>query len=238
MDEHWEEHAEEWTAWARTPDHDSFWHFNGEAFMSLLPPDSQRTLDLGCGEGRLTRELKRLGHSVVGIDAAPSLIRLAQAEDPEDKYLVADAAQLPFADGSFEVVVAFMSLMDVDDLPGAVTESARVLQPGGRFAMAVTHPINDAGRFESQEPDARFVIDGTYFGKRRWEDRVERDGLRMHFLGWAYPLEAYAAALEQNGLLIEAIREPAPSAALARRLPGYDRWRRVPLFLHLRAVRP
>jgi SAM-dependent methyltransferase len=237
MDRHWEEHAEEWAAWARTPDHDSFWHFNGEAFLSLLPSAARRTLDLGCGEGRLTRELKRLGHSVVGIDAAPSMVRLAQAEDPDGDYVVADAAQLPFPDASFDLVVAFMSLMDVDDLQGAVSESARVLEPGGILALAVTHPVNDAGTFESQEADSPFVIDGSYFGKRRWEDRTERAGLRMHFMGWAYPLEAYARALEQSGLLIEAIREPVPSEELSDRLPGYQRWRRVPLFLHVRAVR-
>jgi hypothetical protein len=57
----------------------------------------------------------------------------------------------------------------------------------------------------------------------------------MHFMGWAYPLEAYARALGQSGLLIEAIREPVPSEELSDRLPGYQRWRRVPLFLHMRA---
>lgn len=236
MDRHWEGHAEEWAAWARKPDHDSFWHFNGEVFISLLPSPG-RTLDLGCGEGRLARELKTRGYTVVGIDAAPSSIRLAQAEDPDGDYVVADAAELPFPDASFDLVVAFMSLMDVDDLQGAVSESARVLEPGGILAMAVTHPINDAGTFESREADSPFVIEASYFGKRPWEDRTERDGLRMHFKGWAYPLEAYASALEQSGLLIEAIREPVPSEELADRLPGYQRWRRVPLFLHLRAVK-
>lgn len=237
MGEHWEEHAEEWAAWAREPDHDSFWHFNGQAFLSLLPAAPQRVLDLGCGEGRLSRELKRLGHSVVGIDAAPTMVRLAREQDPEGDYRVADAAELPFPDNSFEVVAAFMALMDVDDMSGAVSESARVLQSGGHLVMAVSHPINDAGRFESQAADARFLIEGSYFGKRRWEDRVERDGFRMHFLGWAYPLATYAAALEQAGLLIEAIREPVPPEALAARLPGYHRWRRVPLFLHIRALK-
>ena len=52
--------------------------------------------------------------------------------------------------------------MDVDDLPSAVAEAARVLEPGGRLCACVTHPINDAGRFETDDPDARFVIDGSY----------------------------------------------------------------------------
>ena len=234
---HWEEQAEAWAAWARAPDHDSFWHFNGQAFLSLLPPAPLSTLDLGCGEGRLTRELTRLGYTTVGIDAAPSLIRLAQAEAPQGSYLVADAARLPFANGTFDLVVAFMSLMDVDDLPAAVSESARVLKRGGWLVLAVTHPLNDAGAFESNEPDAPFVIRGSYFGRRRFEERVERDGLGMHFRGWADPLETYTSALERNGLLIEAIREPVPSEELVERMPGYWRWRRVPLFLHVRALK-
>jgi SAM-dependent methyltransferase len=235
---HWERQADAWAAWARTPDHDSYWHFNRDAFLRIVPPAGRRTLDLGCGEGRLSRDLGKSGHRVVGIDPAPSMVRLAREADPGGDYLVADGADLPFEDHAFDLVVAFNSLMDVDDLEGTVREAWRVLQPGGRLAIAVTHPINDAGRFESREPDARFVIEDTYFGKRRWEGAEERDGLRMHFLGWAYPLETYGAALESCGLLVETIREPIPDDALVARMPLYARWQRVPLFLHLRAVRP
>ena len=51
----WQEQAENWIAWARTPGHDSYHHY-GERFLNeVCPAPGQRTLDVGCGEGRVTR---------------------------------------------------------------------------------------------------------------------------------------------------------------------------------------
>ena len=112
-----------------------------------------------------------------------------------------------------------------------------MLVPGGRLCVCVTHPTTDAGRFESKEPDAPFVIAGSYLGRHRIEEPFQRDGLLITFIGWRYSLEEYARALEDGGLLIERLREPpAPPALTAR--PGYERWQRLPNFLHLRAVKP
>ncbi len=148
--------------------------------------------------------------------------------------MLGDAAALPFEGAAFDLVVAFNSLMDVQDMPGAVSEAARVLEPGGRLCVCVTHPLADAGAFESREPDARFVIEGSYFGRRRFEGTFERDGLTITFRGWAYPLEAYARALEEAGFLIEALREPpyVPPDGIPHR------WSRLPNFLQLRALKP
>ena len=82
----------------------------------------------------------------------------------------------------------------------------------------------------SKEPTARFVIDGSYFVPRPCDEIVERDGFRIHFAAMHRPLEAYFHLLEQAGFLLEALREP--------RHPENPRWARVPLFLHVRAVRP
>jgi hypothetical protein len=112
-----------------------------------------------------------------------------------------------------------------------------VLQPGPALCICVTHPIADAGRFQSTEPDAPFVIAGSYLGRHRVDELFERDGLQMHFTGWRYPLEAYARALEDASLLIERLREPA-APATALRPPGYERWQRLPNFLHVRAIKP
>jgi len=66
----WEVQAEQWIKWARTPGHDSYWRYHRDQFIRLLPPPGKQTVDVGCGEGRLTRHLKELGHVVVGIDAS------------------------------------------------------------------------------------------------------------------------------------------------------------------------
>ena len=67
----WEEHGPAWLAWAREPGHDSYWRFHRDAFLELVPEPGRRTLDLGCGEGRFSRDLQRLGHDVTGLDASP-----------------------------------------------------------------------------------------------------------------------------------------------------------------------
>ena len=219
-------------AWARAPGHDSYWRFHRDRFLELLPASSGLTLDLGCGEGRFPRDLKAAGYEVIGIDASPTLIEHARAADPDGDYRVADAAQLPFADASVQLVTALLSLHDMDDMPGAIAEAARVLVPGGRLCAAVVHPINSGGKFESSTPDAAFIIRESYFAQRQYADAVERDGLRMTFTSHHRPFEAYFAALESAGLLVERLVE-VPDTTYA---PG-DRWQRIPLFLHLRAVK-
>jgi SAM-dependent methyltransferase len=206
--EHWEAQAERWAAWAREPGHDAYWDESGPPFFELLPPPGRLTLDLGCGEGRVARDLTARGHAVVGIDAAPTLVRLAREADPEGRYVVADAADLPFEAGSFDLVVAFNTLMDFDDMPGAVADAARVLEPRGHLCACITHPLRDAGRFATRARHAPFVIEQPYFGKRRFELTVRRGGHEVAFHGWTYPLEEYVRAFEEAGFVIEALREP------------------------------
>jgi SAM-dependent methyltransferase len=228
----WEQEAANWLAWARTPGHDVYWHYR-TAFFELVPPAGSATLEIGCGEGRVARDLAARGHRVTGVDAAPTLLEAAAQAHPEGRYLLADAAQLPFEDASFDLVVAYNSLMDVQDMPGAVREAARVLRPPGHLCVCVTHPLADAGRFAAEREDAPFVIEDSYLESRWFEGRFERHGLEMTFRGWTYPLEVYSRALEGAHLRIEALREPPmPDGA-----PDRHEWRRVPMFLMFRASR-
>jgi len=235
--EGWEQEAENWVRWTRTPGHDAYWHYREPFFAHIVPAPGRRTLEIGCGEGRVARDLVQRGHTVTAVDASPTLLRYAREADPAGRYLVADAAVLPFPDDAFDLVVAYNALMDIADMPGTVREAARVLEPGGRFCICVTHPLNDAGGFDGSEPDAPFTIHGLYLGRRPHEETFDRDGLRMTFRGWSYALEEYTEALEAAGFLIERLREPAaPPAAVAARA-SYRRWQRVPMFLHIRAVK-
>jgi SAM-dependent methyltransferase len=202
-----------------------------------VPGPGWRTLEIGCGEGRVARDLARRGHTVVPLDTSPTLVRSAKGADPAGCYLLADAASLPFHDASFDLVVAYNSLMDVSDMPAVIAEAARVLRPGRHLCVSVTHPLSDAGSFAGQQPDAPFSIPGAYLGRRRFEGTFERDGLQMTFHGWSYPLEDYARALEAAGLLVEMIREPAASEAAVSQHPSFRRWQRLPMFLQLRAVK-
>jgi SAM-dependent methyltransferase len=231
----WEKNAREFVAWARAPMHDSYWLFHRDQFLELLPPPGRLTLDVGCGEGRLSRDLEALGHRVVGVDASPTLIEQARAADASIEFHLADAASLPFGDDAVDLAVAFMSLQDVDDMAGAIREISRVLVPSGRLCAAIVHPLNSAGAFAGEEPDSPFVIAGSYLDAFRYAERVERDGLGVTFESEHRPLETYFAALASADLLVEELREPAvPDGALDS--AHGRRWQRVPLFLHFRAV--
>jgi len=233
----WEAQAEQWIKWARAPGHDSYWRYHRDQFARLLPPPGRRTVDVGCGEGRLTRFLRDLGHIVVGMDASPTLVAAAREMDPSTDIRLADAASIPLDDQCADLVVAFMTLQDIDAMPAAVKEVARILVPGGRFCLAIVHPINSSGRFEASTPDARFVISGDYLRPFRYVDTVERDGLSMTFHSQHRPIEAYFVALEEAGFLVEALREPGVPDRSIVSAEG-RRWQRLPLFLHLRARRP
>ena len=228
---HWEAEAHRWAAWARAPQHDAYWYYR-DAFFALVPPPGRATLEVGVGEGRVSRDLVARGHRVTGVDVSPTLARLAANADPTSRYLLADGAMLPFAAGAFDLVVAYNSLMDVDDMPGVVQEIGRVLSAEGCLGVCITHPLTDAGRFITRETEAAFVIEGSYLGRRPYEATFERAGLRVSFKGWCYPLAAYTQALETAGFVVEALREPEPAAHAPERM---DRYRRIPNFLMLRA---
>jgi SAM-dependent methyltransferase len=230
----WEQKAEQWVRWARTPGHDAYWSYRDAFFDEIVPAPGRRTLDVGCGEGRVSRDLVARGHHVTGIDLSPTLARHAHEADDAGCYLSADAAALPFGDATFDLAVAYNSLQNVLNLHASTREAARVLTPGGRLCICMTHPMTDAGHFERSEPDAPLIVDAPYLEPRFLEATCVRDGLEMTFAGPAFPLQEYSRALEEAGFVIEAIREPKMAAL---RKASDSRWQRIPMFMFLRAAR-
>jgi SAM-dependent methyltransferase len=229
--QHWESHAAEWTRWAREPGHDVFWLYR-QQFREFLPAAGRSTLEIGCGEGRISRELTDLGHRVTATDISPTLLAAAEEAGSADRYQVADAAALPFDDDEFDRVVAYNVLMDVPDMPAAVAEAARVLDPGGRLTISIVHPFVDRGAFADDGPDAVFEVKGSYFGTEHFTGSERRGGHVMHFAGWSHPLHAYANALTEAGLAITAVHEPRPGeVGDAGAVVSW--WNRLPLFLWL-----
>jgi hypothetical protein len=125
----------------------------------------------------------------------------------------------------------------MDDLTAAVAEATRVTAPQGHLCVALVHPINSAGSFESEEPEAGFTIEGSYMDTWDYTESIERDGLRMTFCSIHRPIGAYFELLRVNGLVVDHLQEVGEDQPSAAAAPRRLRWTRVPLFLHLRARR-
>lgn len=236
--EAWESQAEAWAAWARTPDHDHFfWRYNLPRFLELIPQPGSLTVDVGCGEGRIGRALMARGHRVLAIDAASTLARLTATHHDPQVAVVADAAALPLPEAIADVAVAFMSLQDIDDLDRSVGELGRVLRPGGALCVAVLHPLATSGDFANDDADSPFILARPYLAPRRLVEPFERDGLQIVFHSMHRPISAYTEALRRAGMLIEVLSEPVPDDDYLRDYPQLSRQRRVPWWLHLRAIR-
>lgn len=101
------------------------------AIEAVLAVSPDRVLEVGCGEGELAERLTAVVPEVVAVDQSPRMVDLTRARGVDAR--VADIQELPFADDSFDVVLAAWMLYHVSDLDRGLSELARVLRPRGRL---------------------------------------------------------------------------------------------------------
>lgn len=108
----------------------------GAAIMERVSLKGQAVLDLCCGHGALTGKLVEAGAQVSGLDFSEKMLHHAARNAPGADLRKGDAAALPFADESFDVVICNFGMMHLPDQPSVLREIRRVLKPAGFFAMA------------------------------------------------------------------------------------------------------
>jgi SAM-dependent methyltransferase len=136
----------------------------------------------------------------------------------------------------FDVVVAPMSLMDIEDYRGAVEETRRVLRGGGELVMSITHPCFSAPVSKwLRDPDGSldvFTVD-RYFERVAWPEKIapmfEAPVIRRH-----RPLEDYLAVPLECGLRLREFRESDVTDEELLRSRRFRKLRRIPYFLFMR----
>ncbi|MGY1616264.1 methyltransferase domain-containing protein [Geodermatophilus sp. SYSU D00691] len=106
----------------------------------------QAVLDVACGTGVVARAVADLVGTegrVVGLDLNPAMLDVARRVRPDLEWRQGDAADLPFADGGFDVVLCQMALMFFPDRAAALGEMARVVRPGGVVGVCVPAALDD-----------------------------------------------------------------------------------------------
>ena len=237
MDDYWQASADAWIA--DMGEHGDFgrrYVLDPVMLPRALTRSPRKALDVGCGEGRFCRMLKRHGVDTTGIDPTPRLIAAARARDADGAYLEAVAEHLPFGDETFDLVVSYLTLIDIPDIQAAIPEMARVLKPGGALLIANLNSFNTAGAGAGWVKDSagqrlHYPIDNYLVERSLW---LEYRGIRI--VNHHRPLSTYLRALLDAGLRLTYFDEPAPSAdASTSRARSYCR---APWFLVMEWVKP
>ncbi len=236
----WDSIADDWVRHADTNDYRNDLLM---PFMLELLGDVRgiSILDLGCGEGGYSRELAKRGAKIVGVDGSSRLVARARERAPDIDYVVANANGLqPIQSESFEIVMASMSLMDVEDYEGAIDEAWRVLRAGGRLFMSITHPCFSppvSGWIKSETGELKFFAVDRYMEHAEWDDFIAdsfaRSVVRRH-----KPLQDFIGPLLRRGFLLRAFHEPGASEEQSRASPRLERLNRIPYFLFMTWERP
>jgi SAM-dependent methyltransferase len=181
-----------------------------EEFGLLGEVAGKDVLEVGCGASQCSRWLTTRGARAVGLDLSLRQLQHSRRIDEATGVVVpivaGTATQLPFADDSFDVVFSsFGALQFVSDIDVAVSEAARVLRPGGRFAFSITHPTR--WMFPDDPTEAGLVASQSYWDRTPYVEIDDASG-RVSYVEHHRTLGDWVGLLAAAGFRLERLEEP------------------------------
>lgn len=168
-----------------------------------------KVLDIGCGTGISTRQLKEYGFNVIGVDKDLEMVKVARSKNDHIPYVVALAHKLPFKDDEFDVITAFTAFHWFTDKK-SVREIKRVLKPKGLFFTAWKKPAKSKNERLRKIGRAYSAILDKYFGNKSDSARnydpetiLKRNGFKKTVTKSFYFQEKYT--LSKAMLLVKSI---------------------------------
>ena len=242
----WEAIADGWAERVRTDtDQSRKLVLDGPHLRLLGDVAGKRILDAGCGEGRFARMLAERGAKVTAFDLSSRMVAHAREADAA-KPLGIDFREmdmtdlLAFGDEEFDVVVAYLTILDVEDYERAIGEIARVLRPGGQFLFSVVHPCfcPPGSSWEPRKPGTIPLLDRDklyrkvdgYFPARELRFRMWPTA-PAETVNYHRPLSDYARVCRDAGLLTRTLEEPVPAAEVLVQRDDLRDYLRAPYFL-------
>jgi SAM-dependent methyltransferase len=200
-------------------------------------------LDIGCGEGQLSRVAAAVPgvEQVVGVDPTGAQLRVAlQRQSPAApaalvSYARAAAGALPFPDAAFDAAFACLVFEHIEGTVGALAEVGRVLRPEATFLLFLNHPLLQApgsGWVDDHILEEQYWRIGPYLVEHHGVEEVDKN-IWIPFVH--RPLSVYVNGLAAAGLYLTGMVEPAPPAGFLEKAHEYEEAAAFPRLLVLRA---
>ncbi|MFA6295725.1 MAG: methyltransferase domain-containing protein [Candidatus Paceibacterota bacterium] len=216
----------------------------------INPRNGMSIIDIACGQGYFSHAFAENGAKVIGCDISKELIEIAKKNSIKGKeieYFVSSSDNLPFMNGESRKVdfaVLILSLQNIENLSGTLSECARILKPDGRLVIVLNHPAfripkNSSWEWNEQKQYRR--ID-AYMSDQQFKIDMtpgEADPANKKFtVSFHRPLQTYFKALIKSGLSVVRLEEwiSHKKSQTGPRAVEEDRLRKeIPMFICIEA---
>ena len=140
-----------------------------------------KVIEIGCGIGRDSEELIRMGFDYIGIDASEEMLKIAREKVPEGNFVLGDFYKLDFPDGVFDGFWAAASFLHVpkSDINDVLLESKRVLRKGGIGFISIKEKTNIDEGFIKEDKAGGIERYFSFYSKEEFEDIIINNGFEV-----------------------------------------------------------